>query len=43
MENIDIKKILEIIFNYFKEVFAFWYPEEAEEVDEIVSEFEELK
>ncbi len=33
-----IEDIIKLVLNYFKEIFAFWYPEEAEEVDEIIDE-----
>lgn len=38
--NDQIKEILTAIFNYFKAVFFFWYPEAEEEYNEIVNEFE---
>ncbi len=35
-----IEDIIKIVLNYFKEIFAFWYPEAAEEVDGIIDEIE---
>ncbi len=37
MKDINIMKILEIIFNYYKEVFSYWFKD-----SEVFAEFEEI-